>query len=214
MKSKKNNKNNIEISETQIEEKQFIETPEPEQVQEPPKQKRVLSDTQLEALAKAREKARIRKQELKQKPKKVLSNAQLGSLAKAREKAKIRKQELAELNAKSKGLKEEKLKLDAKEYDRIQKEKEVLDETVKKIEVSNQQQQQPPKTKKKVKKIIYESENTDEDVEEEVIIKKKREPKQRSYSELADMSVEQQIKNKLQQEKITCFFNQLTGKKY
>jgi hypothetical protein len=28
------------------------------------------------------------------------------------------------------------------------------------------------------------------------------------------MSVEQQIKNKLQQEKITCFFNQLTGKKY
>ena len=129
------------------------------------------------------------------------------------------KQELKELNFKSKGLKEEKLKLDAKEYDRIQKEKEVLDETVKKIEVSNHMSapqarrlDQEPKTKKKVKKIIYESENTDEDVEEEVIIKKKREPKQRSYSELADMSVEQQIKNKLQQEKITCFFNQLTGK--
>jgi hypothetical protein len=72
---------------------------------------------------------------------------------------------------------------------------------------------QEPKTKKKVKKIIYESENSD-DEEEEVIIKKKKEPKQRSYSELADMSVEQQIKNRLQQEKITCFFNQLTGKKY
>jgi len=157
-------------------------------------------------------------QELKQKPKRVLTQSQLEALAKAREKAKIRKQELAELNAKSKGLKEEKLKLDAKEYDRIQKEKEVLDETVKKIEVSSapqaRQLDQEPKTKKKVKKIIYESENTDEDVEEEVIIKKKREPKQRSYSELADMSVEQQIKNKLQQEKITCFFNQLTGKKY
>ena len=41
--------------------------------------------------------------------------------------------------------------------------------------------------------------------------KEKNEP---SYSQLADMSVEQQIKNKLQQEKITCFFNQLTGKKY
>ncbi len=32
--------------------------------------------------------------------------------------------------------------------------------------------------------------------------------------DLADMSVEQQMKNKLQQEKITCFFNQLTGTKY
>jgi len=145
------------------------------------------------------------------KQKKVLSNAQLESLAKAREKAKLRKQELAELNAKSKSLKEEKLKLDAKEYDRIQKEKEMLDETVKKIEVSHQQP--PPQIKKKVKKIIYESENSD-DEEEEVIIKKKKEPKQRSYSELADMSVEQQIKNRLQQEKITCFFNQLTGRKF
>ena len=38
------------------------------------------------------------------------------SLAKAREKAKLRKQELAESNAKSKGLKEEESKLDAKEY--------------------------------------------------------------------------------------------------
>ena len=66
------------------------------------------------------------------KPKKILSEAQLESLSRARDKAKLRKQELAELNAKSKGLKEEKLKLDAKEYDRIQKEKVLLDETVKK----------------------------------------------------------------------------------
>ncbi len=35
-----------------------------------------------------------------------------------------------------------------------------------------------------------------------------------SYSQIADMSVEQQIKHKLQQETITCFFNQLTGKKF
>jgi len=50
--------------------------------------------------------------------------------------------------------------------------------------------------------------------QKKVIIKKKKAPKKPSYSDLADMSVEQQIKNKLQQEKITCFFNQLTGKKY
>ena len=147
------------------------------------------------------------------KQKKVLSDSQLEALAKAREKAKERKKELAELNAKSKGLKEEKLKLDAKEYDRIQKQKE-LDETVKKIEVI-QQPPQPPPQKKKIKKIVYESEPDEDDEEvEEVIIKKKKAPKQPSYSQLADMSVEQQIKNRLQQEKITCFFNQLTGKKY
>ena len=150
------------------------------------------------------------------KQKKVLSDSQLEALAKAREKAKERKKELAELNAKSKGLKEEKLKLDAKEYDRIQKQKE-LDETVKKIEVIQQPQPQPqpPPQKKKIKKIVYESEPDEDDEEvEEVIIKKKKAPKQPSYSQLADMSVEQQIKNRLQQEKITCFFNQLTGKKY
>ena len=147
------------------------------------------------------------------KQKKVLSDSQLEALAKARETAKERKKELAELNAKSKGLKEEKLKLDAKEYDRIQKQKE-LDETVKKIEVI-QPPPQPQTQKKKIKKIVYESEPDDDDEEvEEVIIKKKKAPKQPSYSQLADMSVEQQIKNRLQQEKITCFFNQLTGKKY
>jgi len=44
--------------------------------------------------------------------------------------------------------------------------------------------------------------------------KSKPKTKESSYEQLANMSVEQQIKNKLQQEKITCFFNQLTGKKY
>ncbi len=60
---------------------------------------------------------------------------------------------------------------------------------------------------------MYESENSDEE-SEEVVIKKKKQPKQSSNSQLPDMSVEQQIKNKLQQEKITCFLNQLTGKKF
>jgi hypothetical protein len=69
---------------------------------------------------------------------------------------------------------------------------------------------------KKSKKLYCEclvKENSDEE-SEEVVIKIKKAPKQPSYSQLADLSVEQQIKNKLQQEKITCFFNQLTGKKF
>ena len=174
MKSKKNN--NIEIIEKEIEEKQFVE--------EPPKEEAV-------------------------KPKKLLSESQLEALAKARIKAQERKQELKELNFKSKGLKEEKLKSDAAEYDKLKKKKE-LDDTIKKIEVPT------PEKKKKIKKIIYES-DTDEESVEEVVVKRKHKPKEKnepSYSQLADMSVEQQIKNKLQQEKITCFFNQLTGKKY
>ena len=58
------------------------------------------------------------------KPKRQVSEQQLTNLAKAREKAKERKKELAELNAKSKGLKEEQLRKDAKEYDQILEEKE------------------------------------------------------------------------------------------
>ena len=50
----------------------------------------------------------------------------------------------------------------------------------------------------------------------EVIVKRKKpkDKKEKSYSELADMSLNEQIKKKLQEEKITCFFNQLTGKKF
>ena len=96
------------------------------------------------------------------------------------------------------------------------KKKKELDETVQKIEVSETPKlKQPSEPKKKIKKIIYEDE-TDEESVEEVIIKRKSKvketPAQPSYEQLANMSVEQQIKNKLQQEKITCFFNQLTGK--
>ena len=179
----KSKKNIIEISEKEIPSTEVIEPEKPTIPQEPIKQKKVLSDSQLEALAKARIKAQERKKEL------------------------------AELNAKSKGLKEQKLKADAAEFDKLQKQKD-LEETVRKIDVPIPPP--PPanfEKKKKVKKIIYESENSDEE-SEEVVIKKKRQPKQPSYSQLADMSVEQQIKNKLQQEKITCFFNQLTGKKF
>ena len=112
MKSKKNN--NIEISEKEVPDKeQLIEVPEP--------------DTKTES-----------------KPKKVLTESQLEALAKARVKAQERKQELKELNAKSKNLKEQRLKADAAEFDRLQKKKE-LDETVKNIEVSNPPPPPPPK---------------------------------------------------------------------
>ncbi len=48
----------------------------------------------------------------------------------------------------------------------------------------------------KNKKIIYESEPEEQEEEvEEVIIKKKKAPKKPSYADLADMSVEQHIKN-------------------
>lgn len=167
---------------------------------------------------------------LEEKPKKQVSEQQLMNLAKARERARERKKELAELNSKSKGLKEEQLRKDAEEYDRLKQDKilkqqeeekklkqKELEDAIKKVESEKAvKPEKPEKPKKKIKKIIYESEQEEEDdeVEEEVIIKKKKAPKKPSYSDLADMSVEQQIKNKLQQEKITCFFNQLTGKKY
>ena len=203
MKSKKNN--NIEISEKQVPEKEKLALLEHQRCSEqlvevePPK-------------------------EQEQKPKKVLTESQLEALAKARIKAQERKQELKELNAKSKGLKEQKLKADAAEFDRLQQKKE-LDETVKKIEVSNPPPPRsstvgasgdyPKKFERRIKKIIYESDDDEESLEE-VIVKRKSKPKTKesSYEQLANMSVEQQIKNKLQQEKITCFFNQLTGKKY
>ena len=192
MKSKKNN--NIEISEKQVPEKEKLALLEHQRCSE-----------QLVEVEP--------KQEQEPKPKKVLTESQLEALAKARIKAQERKQELKELNAKSKGLKEEKLKADAAEFDRLQQKKE-LDETVKKIEVSNPPPP-PKKIERRIKKIIYED-DTDEESVEEVIVKRKSKPKTKesSYEQLANMSVEQQIKNKLQQEKITCFFNQLTGKKY
>jgi len=97
----KSKKNTIEITEQEILKPAEVIEPEkqPEPEPEPPKQKKVLSVSQLEALAKARIKAQERKKEL------------------------------AELNAKSKGLKEQKLKADAAEFDKLQKQKD-LEETV------------------------------------------------------------------------------------
>jgi hypothetical protein len=176
----KSKKNNIEISEKDVDE-QLVDIPTPE----PTKQKKILTPEQLE------------------------------NLKKARERASERKKELAQLNAKSKGLKEEKLKADAAEYDKLQKQKE-LEESIKKIEEANAK---PPQKKtehhKKIKKIIYEDETEDENSSvEEVIVKKKKQPKKKepTYTELMNKSAEQQIKEKLQEERIKSLYNQLTGK--
>jgi hypothetical protein len=96
-------------------------------------------------------------------PKKQVSEQQLLNLAKARERAKERKKELAELNSKSKGLKEEQLRKDAEEYDRLKEEKKLklqeaekklkqieLEEAIKKVENEKAEKQEKPK--KKVKK--------------------------------------------------------------
>ena len=176
----KSKKNNIEISEKDVDE-QLVDIPIPQ----PTKQKKILTPEQLE------------------------------NLKKARERASERKKELAQLNAKSKGLKEEKLKADAAEYDKLQKQKE-LEESIKKIEEANAK---PPQKKtehhKKIKKIIYEDETEDENSSvEEVIVKKKKQPKKKepTYTELMNKSAEQQIKEKLQEERIKSLYNQLTGK--
>ena len=159
------------------------------------------------------------------KPKRKISEQQLLNLAKARERAKERKKELAQLNSKSKGLKEEKLRKDAEEFDRLLEEKEryrkdeekklkqqELEEALEKIEHEKKVVDKP---KRKIKKIIYEPNSDEEEEEEEVVVvKAKPKPKAPSYTELTNMSVEKQIKDRLQQEKIECFFNQLTGKKY
>ena len=53
------------------------------------------------------------------KVKKQLTQEQLDNLAKAREKARERKIELGQISAKAKALKEEKLRKDATEYDKL-----------------------------------------------------------------------------------------------
>ena len=57
------------------------------------------------------------------KVKKILTQEQLDNLAKAREKARERKIELGQISSKAKLLKEEKLKKDAAEYDKLISEK-------------------------------------------------------------------------------------------
>ena len=111
------------------------------------------------------------------KVKKILTQEQLDNLTKAREKARERKIELGQISSKAKLLKEEKLKKDAAEYDKLISEKT----KPQKEEVIEPKVEPKAETKKKriVKKYVYEEEDDDEEVEEVVIRKPK--PKTTSY---------------------------------
>jgi len=162
------------------------------------------------------------------KQKKQLSEQQLLNLKKARERATERKKELAQLSGKSKALKEEKLKLDAIEYDNLKKEEEIKKIKQKELdEIVNKPQKQttvkPDVKKKKVKKIIYEDSSDDDDVET-IVVRRKKEPreveappiqqKQSTFNELAKMSIGKQLHDKLHQEKVNSLCSQLVNVRY
>jgi len=170
------------------------------------------------------------------KPKKQLSEQQLLNLKKARERAQERKTELKHLHAKSKALKEEQLKLDALEYDKLKKEEELkklkqkeLDDIVNK-QLEKQQsvnEKDEPKKKKKIKKIIYEDSSDEEEVETVIVRKKKETQKetqiekpvhtqqrQPTFNDLANMSIQNQIHKKLNEEKFNSLYAQLVGCRY
>ena len=159
------------------------------------------------------------------KPKKQLSEQQLLNLKKARERAQERKTELKHLHAKSKALKEEQLKLDALEYDKLKKEEELKILKQKELdEIVNQQQEKQNKIdeikkKKKIKKIIYEDSSEDDEVETVIIRKKKetqqlQQPKQPTFNDLANMSIQNQIHKKLNEEKFNSLYAQLVNCRY
>lgn len=170
------------------------------------------------------------------KPKKQLSEQQLLNLKKARERAQERKTELKNLHAKSKALKEEQLKLDALEYDKLHdvvtaRQSQKNEEELKKLkqkeldEIVNQQQEKQnkideTKKKKKIKKIIYEDSSEDEEVETVVIRKKKEitqaqaQPRQPNFNDLANMSIQNQIHKKLNEEKFNSLYAQLVNCRY
>lgn len=140
------------------------------------------------------------------KVKKQLTQEQLDNLAKAREKARERKIELGQISAKAKGLKEEKLRKDAEEYDKLisQKTKPEPPQKEEKIEVVE------PKKKRIVKKYVYEDEDEDEEVEEVVIRKPKPKAKpEPTYNELIYESAQDRIKTKISEERTKSLINSL-----
>ena len=108
-----------------------------------------------------------------QKIKKVLTQDQLDNLARAREKARERKIELAQISSKAKLLKEEQLRKSASEYDKLISEKASQKEKVQPQKENIQPQVIEPKKKRIVKKYVYEDEDEDEEVEEVIIRKPK-----------------------------------------
>ena len=138
------------------------------------------------------------------KVKKILTQEQLDNLAKAREKARERKIELGQISSKAKLLKEEKLKKDAAEYDKLisEKTKPQKEEVIEpKVE---------PKKKRIVKKYVYEDEDEDEEIEEVVIRKPKPKAKpEPTYNELIYESAQDRIKTKISEERTKSLINSL-----
>ena len=141
------------------------------------------------------------------KVKKQLTQEQLDNLAKAREKARERKIELGQISAKAKGLKEEKLRKDAEEYDKLISQK-TKPEPPQKEELIEQKVE--PKKKRIVKKYVYEEEDDDEEVEEVVIRKPKPKAKpEPTYNELIYESAQDRIKTKISEERTKSLINSL-----
>ena len=140
------------------------------------------------------------------KVKKILTQEQLDNLAKAREKARERKIELGQISSKAKLLKEEKLKKDAAEYDKLISEKT----KPQKEEVIEPKVEPKAETKKKriVKKYVYEEEDDDEEVEEVVIRKPKPKTKpEPTYNELIYETAQDRIKTKISEERTKSLIN-------
>jgi hypothetical protein len=146
------------------------------------------------------------------KAKKQLTQEQLDNLAKAREKARERKIELGQISSKAKALKEEKLRKDADEYDKLisQKAKPEPPQKEEVIEPKIEPKAVEPKKKRIVKKYVYEEDDEDEEVEEVVIRKPKPKTKpEPSYNELIYESAQDRIKTKISEERTKSLINSL-----
>ena len=142
------------------------------------------------------------------KVKKQLTQEQLDNLAKAREKARERKIELGQISSKAKALKEEKLRKDAEEYDKLISQK-TKPEPPQKEEIIEPKAVEPKK-KRIVEKYVYEDEDEDEEIEEVVIRKPKPKAKpEPTYNELIYESAQDRIKTKISEERTKSLINSL-----
>ena len=110
---------------------------------------------------------------------------QLAHLAKIRELAAIKKRELKERDTKARNLAKEELELKAKQYDKIQEEKQKL----------NKLDEKPKEPKKKVKEIVKEESSDEEDGNdsesdnEAVVQKKPVKQKPRKITDIDDENI-------------------------
>ena len=133
--------------------KAFKETPVEEEMIDDPKKKRMVTPEQLEHLAKIREIAAKKKRELK------------------------------EVAVKARNVEKEALELKAQQYDKIQEEKQKLQQK----EVKPEEEAKP---KKKVKQVVKEESNDDaSSEEEEIVVRKKKSHKPPRISDVDDVNI-------------------------